>query len=687
MKKSVKIVSMLLALVLLCGGAGAYAHGQATASPSGSPAAPAVSADVGHSAEAGKDETVYVLGDAEGGVQKVIVSARLRNPAGAAELADFTRLRELVNVKGDGAFTPGRDGEGVWAAGGQDVYYQGTTAEQPPVKVTLQYLLNGQPVNAAQLAGQSGRVTIRFRYENTLTQTATVNGEEQRIHVPFLALSGLILDHDRFANVAVSNGKVIDDGDRSLVVGYALPGLQASLGLTDEQLQVPDTVEITADATDFSLAATMTLVTNEPFSELNLEGAEDLQGLQDALNEMAEAADQLEEGSGALYEGLSTLCDKTGDLTQGIAALSGGADSLQQGTSALCSGANELQQGLQELNEGLEALSGQSGKLNAGAKQVFDSLLQTANTQLKAGGLSVPKLTISNYAQTLDGVIASLDEAAVRKLAYNQALQTVTQQVEANEPTIRAGVEQAVRVQVLEAALAQAGLDMTAEQYEQALAAGSVPAAMQQQLETAVSQQMQSAAVQARIKAAVREQKEALIAQNMEGEEVTAAIAAAVTQAQNGRSSVAALKEQLQSYQAFYDGLQAYTAGVGRAEAGGNELVQGARQLASGAGEVQEGAGALAGGIHALAKGGAAMADGTTQLRAGAHTLRAGMTEFNEKAVQKLTEAFNGDFQALVDRLQAIADASQAYRSFSGAPEGLPGSVRFIYRTEGIARD
>lgn len=105
-------------------------------------------------------------------------------------------------------------------------------------------------------------------------------------------------------------------------------------------------------------------------------------------------------------------------LDGGIGQLSAGAQSLKKGIGTLDSGAAEAQAGAGELSAGLDALAASSGALNGGAAQVFETLLSTASTQLSAAGVPVPAMTISNYAEVLDGVIASLDETAV----YEQAL-------------------------------------------------------------------------------------------------------------------------------------------------------------------------------------------------------------------------------------------------------------------------
>lgn len=146
----------------------------------------------------------------------------------------------------------------VWDAQGNDIYYQGNIQKELPVGLSVRYYLDGKSVSPEELKGKSGKVTIRFDYENRQYETVQINGVNQRIYVPFAMLTGMILDNDTFQNVQITNGKLVNDGDRTVVVGLAFPGLQENLNLSRDDLSIPDSVEITADVTNFSLGMTVT---------------------------------------------------------------------------------------------------------------------------------------------------------------------------------------------------------------------------------------------------------------------------------------------------------------------------------------------------------------------------------------------------------------------------------------------
>ena len=681
-------------------------------------------------AETSKDETVYVLAGADGTVQKIIVSDWIKNAMAADSLEDKTELSDIENIKGDESFTLGGDNSCVWDAQGNDIYYQGNIEKELPVQMSVCYTLDGQAIAPEALAGQSGHVTIRFDYQNMQYEEVLLDGKTEKIYVPFTMLTGMLLDTEVFRNVTISNGKLINDGDRIAVVGIAFPGLQEDLAISKEKLDIPDYVEISADVENFEMGMTMTLATTELFGAIDSDKL-DLHELSDAMAELTDAMDQLMDGSSQLYDGLCTLLEKSGDLVSGINKLAEGAAQLKAGAESLDSGAAQLQAGAAQLSSGLNTLNANSSSLNGGARQVFSSLLSMANTQLSEAGLSVPALTIDNYASVLDGVIASLDDTAV----YQAALEQVTATVNANRGMIEEKVTEAVQAQVeaevsaqvtaavqetvtqavheneaqFRAAVIQQALGMTVEEYKAAIEAGlvtqeqqdAVNAAVEAAMQAEIDARMQREEIQAQINAVTQQtvgeqmqsdEIQALIASNTElqvQQAISEAMSSDAVQAQlsaaaEGAKSVIALKSSLDSYNAFYLGLITYTSGVSSAAAGANELKTGADALKAGTSELSAGAAELLQGIQTMKDSAPALVDGITQLRDGSMELSDGLKQFNKEGIQKLIEAVDGDLDGLSDRIRVIADVAKNYTSFSGISEHMDGDVKFIYKTDSI---
>jgi putative membrane protein len=306
-----------------------------------------------------KNETVYVFSDANGTVSNIEVRDALENVGDITSLLDESELTDIENVEGDEEFT-NNDGELIWEADGESIYYKGNTDKEVPVKIKVSYYLNGEKVSPEEIAGKSGKVKIRFDYENTTSNSSGVS-------TPFLALTGFVMDNDNFSDVEVTNAKAVDDGDRTIIVGMAFPGLQEDLGVSSDVIDVPDYFEVEADASDFKIDSTISLITTEVFDEFDFDeiSSDDLDS---AVDQLTSAMDQLMEGSTELQDGLLQLESGSAELAEGL-------DTLSSKTSSLPSSANQLSDGANSLADGLDTAETGSVQLTGATKTLYDGLM------------------------------------------------------------------------------------------------------------------------------------------------------------------------------------------------------------------------------------------------------------------------------------------------------------------------
>lgn len=320
--------------------------------------------------DADKDESVYLISDANGNVNKTIVVDHLKNKDKKDTLEDASNLSDIENVKGKEKFTQSGD-KLTWQAGGKDIYYQGTATAEPPVTQKVTYYLDGKEISPEDLAGKSGKVKIRFDYTNTTSYTETVNGEKQTVSVPFAAITGLVLG-DGFENIEVTNGKAEVSDSSSVVLGYALPGLKDSLGIKDKDLDgdvnIPEYMEMTADVENFSMPAAMTFVVNAS-DYVSTDGI-DTSDLDDMINDLKDASTQLQDGSKTLAEGTDTLSDGLSTLQSKLGTFASGVGTLQSGLKTYTDGVSTLSGGLNTLGNSTGALVSGADKLNSGAGQL-----------------------------------------------------------------------------------------------------------------------------------------------------------------------------------------------------------------------------------------------------------------------------------------------------------------------------
>lgn len=388
--------------------------------------------------DADKDESVYLISDANGNVNKTIVVDHLKNKDKKDTLEDASNLSDIENVKGKEKFTQSGD-KLTWQAGGKDIYYQGTATEEPPVTQKVTYYLDGKEISPEDLAGKSGKVKIRFDYTNTTSYTETVNGEKQTVSVPFAAITGLVLG-DGFENIEVTNGKAEVSDSSSVVLGYALPGLKDSLGIKDKDLDgdvnIPEYMEMTADVKNFSMPAAMTFVVNAS-DYVSTDGI-DTSDLDDMINDLKDASTQLQDGSKTLAEGTDTLADGLSTLQSKLGTFASGVGTLQSGLKTYTDGVSTLSGGLNTLGNSTGALVSGADKLNSGAGQ-----LASGSATLKDGLKSYTDGAngLAKGASDLDAGIGTLAEKSGTLVDGATKLDDGASQLSASASSINEGIK------------------------------------------------------------------------------------------------------------------------------------------------------------------------------------------------------------------------------------------------------
>ena len=382
--------------------------------------------------DADKDESVYLISDANGNVNKTIVVDHLKNKDKKDTLEDASNLSDIENVKGKEKFTQSGD-KLTWQAGGKDIYYQGTATEEPPVTQKVTYYLDGKEISPEDLAGKSGKVKIRFDYTNTTSYTETVNGEKQTVSVPFAAVTGLVLG-DGFENIEVTNGKAEVSDSSSVVLGYALPGLKDSLGIKDKDLDgdvnIPEYMEMTADVENFSMPAAMTFVVNAS-DYVSTDGI-DTSDIDDMINDLKDASTQLQDGSKTLAEGTDTLSDGLSTLQSKLGTFASGVGTLKSGLKTYTDGVSTLSGGLNKLNSNVPTLSNGITTLNSSAKSLNDGVA-LLNATVSA------KFTDSEKKTLLDQVHSTLESQ--KSEIEKQAQTTVASQKTAIQKQAQSAVD------------------------------------------------------------------------------------------------------------------------------------------------------------------------------------------------------------------------------------------------------
>ena len=695
--------------------------------------------------EVGKEETVYVVADNSGKAKDVIVSDWLKNPDGNETIEDVSDLKDIKNVKGKEKFEE-KDGKIIWKAKGKDIYYQGKTDKELPVKQTISYYLDGEKMDPDEIAGKSGKVTIRFDYKNNQKTTTTVDGKKYSVYVPFTIMTGMILD-DSFTNVKVKNGKVISDGDKNMVVGVAMPGLKDSLKVTSsdfsEDIDIPEYVEVTADVKDFSMDMTMSVMLSGITSSDNVEDFVDLSDLDDAIDTLSDSSSQLADGTKELREGLEQLRSKVPALADGANTLNSSTESLRNGVSSLDATLNTAMTEEEKAAASKQASETVDAQADSIKKQAADTVASQKESIEKQASATVDAQAEAIKKQAADTVAAQQAEIAKQAEALVTAQEAdiksqADQLVDAEAGNIQklaaaavkaefdAGQRQAIEDQAkatttstVSAALKgnaqllpilKAGIkanvaaggsisdeDATAQAYQliDAMAAqigeGAAPN-VAAACENAATQAAQKAAVkgakQGAEKGAVAGAKQGA-SQGAVAGATLAAQQAAVTGAKQGAAAGAVSGATAAAQQAALSGAKSGAAqgAIAGAESAKKTVAAGIEAVQSNGYSLVTGMDALKNGTQALADQVPALTDGVGKLADGSVTLNEGMVKFDEEGIQKLADTYNGDVKGMLNKVVAVMQAGSDYQSFSDISEDTLGEVKFIIRTEGVGTD
>lgn len=683
--------------------------------------------------DAGKEETVYVVADADGTPDNVIVSEWLKNKEGRETLKDASDLKDIKNVKGSETFTQNGT-ELTWEAKGKDIYYQGTTDKELPITEKVTYYLDGREMKPEDIAGKSGKVTIRFDYTNHAKTTQTVDGKKQEVYVPFTVMTGMILPED-YSNVEVTNGRIISDGSRKIVVGVAMPGLKDSLAIKkgdlDEEIEIPDYVEVTADVENFSLDMTMSVVMNDLLGSTDLNEAFDLTELEEDLNTLSDSSKQLVDGSTDLAEGLDTLKSSMKEFASGVTTLKDGINHYTTGASALNEGINTLKNGAGSLAEGANALAQGAGTISEsfssekglvnGANALKDGV-NKLDKSLKTPMTDAEKQAVAKQADA--AVDAAFDNGTSQTIANQAASQfeqtmknskdTVSQQIgsQLSESELYNTMVDAIYNQkifeayqaqktVVDAQIAASGNTVTITQVVEAAYQAQTGHSIRSEVETGVTRQLSTAAgqiaegVTTGIAQMGKDAMGASVADACKTAAKTAAEGAAVSGAEGAKSSIAKQIEEggmISGAQALSGGVnKLYNEGITPLKEGIDSMVSqlptltgGVDQLAQGSAALVSNNGALTDGAGKLSAATGQLSEGVEKLEDGSNQLMEGMVKFDEEGIQKLAEAYNGDAKDLLNRLKAVVNAGKDYQIFTQAAEGTQASVKFILRTNGV---
>ena len=672
-----------------------------------------------------KDENVFLFLNPDGSIQSQVVSDWLHSDSGLRGVTDRTSLTDITNLKSDAAYTLNGDAL-TWDTDNHDVYYQGSSTQTPPVTASIRYELNGQEMTAAEMLGKAGHVKITVKLTNHLKKTYQIGGAARSVYTPFATVVSMALGADDFTNVKAEHGTVQTDSQTQMVAFVTLPGMQETFkglltgDLSDLNDKLLDEVTLEAD-TDAFVMPTILLAASSSVEDLR-DTVDDIPSLDETLNEVRDGMDELKDGSV--------------DLDDGAHELDGGAHDLHDGAQELDDGASDLKDGAKDLDDGAKELNDKMGEFSAkytefdagvsGAKSGMETLYAgLAKMKGQMDEKMLPGLARAAQLQadlegqmgTIQGVLGSIPETSQLEEAQDTVTQAVTDA--ATNAANTAGQ-----------AVADAASD-TAAQTSQAYAAAI--GALLDNEELGFSDE-QKAAVQAALSgvaeglASEANQEAVAATAQAAGEKTAAQVAAQGKVIQEALAPVAgldttAMKQQVGEVSttanelmglmntlttSLYNGEnplddETIYGGTSQLAAGAQQLVGGAAtlsgysgqfkeaigqfkggtgELADGTGKLLDGTGELKDGTQELLDGTVDLVDGTGKLVDGTQELLDGVDEFRDKIEEKAGDVDTKQIDDALDTLDALQTEAESYTTYTGTPDGVEASIKFVMKVE-----
>lgn len=392
----------------------------------GSPiASAAVNASDGEINDTPKEEVVYARLSVAGGVDNVYVVNVLKpnTPGQVVDYGPYTAVQDLTDASG-----VSRQGDMVSVDVVEDsLSYQGDMgAAALPWDVSIVYELDGKKVEASELGGASGNLTIEIATkQNPSVDPSFFENYLLQITVPFVS--------SQVTNVSTDDGQIALAGSNTQVTFMGMPGKEGTFKV-EAQVKGFTMSGITLAAVPFAMGIekpdTAELVSG--FSQL-ASGVGELKAGADALaggaNGLAVGINQVTGGMGGLSAGAGQLVGGANDLTQGVQGVAGGA-------SLLLGGMQTYQQALLDQALGATSMIDQSAAQAAqgeyeNAQAAFTQAYLTAyNTRLAAdiqtnlasgmaldAALNAAMGTAAGAAQTDSSVLAA--QAALESATQN----------------------------------------------------------------------------------------------------------------------------------------------------------------------------------------------------------------------------------------------------------------------------
>ena len=506
--------------------------------------------------------------------------------------------------------------------------------EDMPIDTSIKYYLDENEISIDDLKGKSGKVKIEINFTNKDKKIETIDGKEVTMYTPYIVACGTILDSEKFSNVTISSGKVIDNGSHSVVLGISMPGMQESLDI--DEIDIPENVVIEADAKDFELGNMYMYIESNVFDN-DLEFLDEFDGLYEQSQNLKDASNQLVSGSQTLKDGANTYSEKMGEFNNGVTTYANGVNtvstnyskindgisSVSENTKKIAEGSSNLSSGIKDLKSNLSTIISAIGSIKTGADAIDDGISKMGTAvENNIETLTEATSKDSETAKTL-AKLGTATETSVESLkATKNALETTVSNMEDGETKIELQTE----IDKLDEQISSLGKNTATERaaYNKAMGAETT------QILTGLNT----------LKTSLQTLKD-----------VSGQVTAGINQLVSG-------SPELQ------EGLDKLETGSNTLSSGAKNLSDGTSTLSSGAKELKSGIDTLNSNSETINSSSKQLNDAAKTLSDGMDTLSDGMKQFDNDGINTIYNFVNGDVKGAQNRVEKLMDLAKNSGSY-----------------------
>ncbi len=632
---------------------------------------------------ASKSETVYSNLDSNGKAYKTIVSTQLTNEDKSDKITDISNLLNIENTNGDETFKK-EGNQIVWDSNGNNIYYKGESDKQLPVECKITYELNGEEISAEELKGKSGNVKIKINYTNNEKHIVSINGKQVTMYTPFIIVAGTKIDNAKNKNIQITNGKIVDNGESTLAVGIAMPGMQENIGISKSKIDIPEEIEISMETEDFEMGNIIAVVAVKGIDE---DLTSDLNSMYSQINELANASNEILAGANQLKEGTSELVS--------------GVDQLKDGTGAAYAGSKQIKDEVEESTKNLK---------NDNTPAIDSKTLEAIKAQAMQSATLSDEQKAGIAAQAKAGATLS-DEQKAGIAAQAKAGATLSDEQKAGiAAQAKAGATLSDEQKAGIAAQAKAGATLSDEQKAGIAAQAKAGATLTDTQKAAIKAEAQKGATftDAQKTAIIEEAQKKYPTELTEAEKQLILAVAQDTAYQTAEATALKVAQDVATQTAEATALKVaqdvatqtaettaltvaqstatQTAGATATQTAtqvGNQAKQKfTNQVVSQMSTLGTALDELTNGLANIDNGVSALSVGTNKLDSGALQLANGVKTFNEQGISKINNLVNGDLRNIASRVEKMNELANEYNNYAGIQNGMAGEVKFIMITD-----